>query len=214
MRYSTVLSRLQNLINREITQAELCRILNVKQSTMGNRQNRDSNFSEEEIATLNNYFNIDIYTCNPKCDNPEQSELIEIEHIHINPSCGYGTVVLDEPDITPVKLGKKMIETVLKVSNVNNLKTFTASGDSMEDTIDDGNLLLVDLGRTDFTNGGIFVITINNDWYVKRLRKRLSGELDVISDNTAKYPVETYTSKDNIEIVVKGRVIKNLSKGL
>lgn len=29
MRYSTVLSRLQNLINREITQAELCRILNV-----------------------------------------------------------------------------------------------------------------------------------------------------------------------------------------
>lgn len=52
MRYSTVLIRLQNLINREITQAELCRILNVKQSTMGNRQNRDSNFSEEEIAAL------------------------------------------------------------------------------------------------------------------------------------------------------------------
>ena len=213
MRYSTVLNRLQNLINREITQAELCRILNVKQSTMGNRQNRDSNFSEEEIATLNNYFNIDIYTCNPNCDNPEQSELIEIEHIHINPSCGFGTVVIDEPDITPVKLGKKMIENILRVSSPDNLKTFTASGDSMTDTIDDSNVLLVDMGRTDYQNGGVFLLQKDNDWFVKRLRLRMTGELDIISDNT-KYPIETFKPEDAVNIVVRGRVIKNLSKGL
>ena len=205
MRYSVVLDRLQNLTNRKISQAELCKILNIKQSAMGNRQNRDSNFSDSEISTLEKHYNVIL---------ENDTELIELEHIHINPSCGYGTIVMDEPDITPVKLGKKMIETILKVSDPNNLKTFTASGDSMEDTIDDGNILLVDIGRTDFNNGGIFVITINNDWFVKRLRKRLSGELDIISDNQSKYPIETYKPEDNIEIVVKGRVIKNLSKGL
>ena len=74
-------------------------------------------------------------------------------------------------------------------------------------------MLLVDTGRTDFNNGGIFLLTINNDWFVKRLRKRLSGELDVISDNKV-YPVETFKTDDNIEIVIKGKVIKNLSRGL
>ena len=74
-------------------------------------------------------------------------------------------------------------------------------------------MLLVDTGRTDFANGGIFLRTIDIDWFVKRLRKRLSGELDVISDNT-KYPVETFKPDDDIEIVVKGRVIMNLSRGL
>lgn len=205
MRYSKVLDRLQNLTNRKISQAELCKVLNIKQSAMGNRQNRDSNFSDIEISTLENHYNVIL---------GNDTELIEIEHIHINPSCGHGTIVIDEPDITPVKLGKKMIQTILKVSDPNNLKTFTASGDSMEDTIDDGNILLVDIGRTDFNNGGIFVITINNDWFVKRIRKRLSGELDIISDNSDKYPIETYKPDDNIEIVIKGRVIKNLSKGL
>lgn len=48
---------------------------------------------------------------------------------------------------------------------------------------------------------------------VKRLRKRLSGELDVISDNL-KYPVETFKPDADIEIIVKGRVVKNLSRGL
>ena len=120
---------------------------------------------------------------------------------------------MDEPDVTPVKLGTQMIQTVLKISDPRNLKTFKASGDSMETVIEDGDLLLVDFGRTDFSNGGIFLLTINNDWFIKRLRKRLSGELDVISDNP-KYPVETFKADDNIEIIVKGRVIKNLSRGL
>ena len=171
---------------------------------MGNRQSRDSNFSDLEIKTIEHHYNVIL---------SEQSELIEIEHIHINPSCGFGTVVIDEPDITPVKLGKKMIENILRVSSPDNLKTFTASGDSMTDTIDDSNVLLVDMGRTDYQNGGVFLLQKDNDWFVKRLRLRMTGELDIISDNT-KYPIETCKPSDAVNIVVRGRVIKNLSKGL
>ena len=204
MKYSVLLDRLQNLTKRKISQSELCNILGLKQSAMGNRQSRDSNFSDLEIKTIEHHYNVIL---------SEQSELIEVEHIHINPSCGYGTVVLDEPDITPVKLGKKMIENILRVSSPDNLKTFTASGDSMTDTIDDSNVLLVDMGRTDYQNGGVFLLQKDNDWFVKRLRLRMTGELDIISDNT-KYPIETFKPEDAVNIVVRGRVIKNLSKGL
>ena len=204
MRYSKVIDMLQNLTNRKITQSELCQILNIKQSAMGNRYSRDSHFTDEEIALLEHHYNVMLV---------EGSDCIEVEYIHINPSCGYGTAVIDEPDITPIKLGKKMIETVLRVTDVNNLKIFKASGDSMTDTIDDNDLLLVDMGRTDYTNGGVFLLQKNNDWFIKRLHLKLSGELEVISDNP-KYENETFNPNTNVEIAIRGRIIKNLSKGL
>ncbi len=93
------------------------------------------------------------------------------------------------------------------------MKLFKASGDSMEPVISNNDVLLVDIASTDFNNGGIFLLTINNEWFVKRLRLRITGELDIISENE-KYPVETLQPNSNIEICIKGRVIKNFSRGL
>lgn len=207
MRYLELLKDLQNLTNEKLTDRRMMEAFNLKTpSAITYKKTNNSFVTDDEIEKIERFFNVSF--------SADDADCIEVEHIHINPSCGRGTIVFDEPDITPVKLGKRMLETILKVSDPSNLKTFVASGDSMEDTIDDGNILLVDIGRTDYTNGGIYVITINNDWYVKRIRKRLSGELDIISDNQSKYPIETYKPDDNIEIIIKGRVIKNLSKGL
>lgn len=204
MQYSKVLHDLQNLTNKKITQSELVKVLGISQAAMANRQKRDSRFTTDEIQKLEQHFGVVLL---------ESSDCIEVEYIHINPSCGLGTAVIDEPDITPIKLGKKMIETVLRVTDVNNLKIFKASGDSMTDTIDDNDLLLVDMGRTDYTNGGVFLLQKNNDWFIKRLHLKLSGELEVISDNP-KYEKETFNPNTNVEIAIRGRIIKNLSKGL
>jgi phage repressor protein C with HTH and peptisase S24 domain len=138
---------------------------------------------------------------------------IEIDYIHIAPSCGRGTVVLDDADVTPVRIGKEVIKDIWKVSSPEVLKLFKASGDSMENTIEDGNILLVDTSRTDYHNGGIYVLTINNDWFVKRLRLKINGDLEIISDNP-KYEPEVLRPNTDIEINVVGRVIKNLSRGL
>ncbi len=206
MKYDKLIDRLQKLIGFIPKQSELCKILDYNSSKISARAQRNSDFSDEEVELIEKHYGVSLTGNAP-------DDCIEIDHIHINPSCGRGTAVLDEPEVTPVKLGTQLIQTIFKISDPKNLKTFKASGDSMESIIEDGDLLLVDTGRTDFANGGIFLLTINNDWFVKRLRKRLSGELDVISDNT-KYPVETFKPDDDIEIVVKGRVIMNLSRGL
>lgn len=196
---------LENKVGYKPTYKTLEEITGTSASALSNRFFNDGNIKKEEIEKIEKYFGISLSGNTDDC--------IEIDHIHIDPSCGKGTVVLDEPDITPIKLGTQLIQSVLKISHPQNLKTFKACGDSMETIIEDGDMLLVDTGRTDFNNGGIFLLTINNDWFVKRLRKRLSGELDVISDNV-KYPVETFKPDDDIEIVIKGRVVKNLSRGL
>lgn len=202
MKYSKVLNTLQNLIGFRPKQTDLCEILQIKKAAMSARAARDSEFTEEEVARIEAHYGVEL-----------TSDCVELEYIQINPSCGRGTVVLDEADVTPVKIGREIIRELWKIPQPSDLKLFKASGDSMENIIEDGNILLVDTSRRDFNNGGIFVLTINNDWYVKRLRLRVTGELDIISDNP-KYPMETLKPNSDVEITIVGRVIKNLSRGL
>lgn len=140
-------------------------------------------------------------------------QTVTLNHIGIKPSCGTGTSVYDNAEFIPVTLGVDLIQNVFKVSDPKKLKLFTASGDSMEPTIFDCDLLLVDENRQDYNNGGIFIITINDEWYCKRLRLKLSGDLEIISDNP-KYGIELKHPDDEIEIKIIGKVIRNLSKVL
>lgn len=206
MRYNQLFEDLQKLTGKNITDRVMMQVFGLKSpSTIVYKRTKNVDVTDDEINKIEQYFNVSLKNNSTDC--------ISIDYIHLNPSCGKGTVVLQEPEVTPIKLGTQMIQSVLKITDPKCLKIFKASGDSMETIIEDGDMLLIDTTRLDFTNGGIFLLTINNDWFVKRLRRRLSGELDVISDNS-KYPVETFKPDDNIEIVIKGRVIKNLSRGL
>lgn len=206
MRYNQLFEDLQKLTGKNITDRVMMQVFGLKSpSTIVYKRTKNVDVTDDEINKIEQYFNVSLKNNSTDC--------ISIDYIHLNPSCGKGTVILQEPEVTPIKLGTQMIQSVLKITDPKCLKIFKASGDSMETIIEDGDMLLIDTTRLDFTNGGIFLLTINNDWFVKRLRRRLSGELDVISDNT-KYPVETFNPDDDIEIVIKGRVIKNLSRGL
>lgn len=205
MKTSKLLEKLHEQIGFTPKAKDFMKILDwTREQNLYNRVKRDSEFSDEEIAKIEEFYAIDLTGSTNNC--------VELDYIHIQPSCGHGTVVLDEAEVTPVRIGKEIIKDIWKVE-VHNLKLFKASGDSMEFIISDGDILLVDTSRTDFNNGGIFILTINNDWFVKRLRLRVTGELDIISDN-AKYAVETLKPNSDIEICVHGRVIKNLSRGL
>lgn len=197
---------------QNLSQQKLGDLLNVTKQQISNIESGKSKLTAEQKEILIKNFG-DILQSQMNDSTPDPKDCITVDYIHINPSCGKGTSVYYDTDITPIKLGTQMLQSVLKVSHPQNLKVFKASGDSMVPTIEDSDMLLIDTGRTDYNNGGIFLLTINNDWFIKRLRKRMSGELDIISDNV-KYPVETFQPEQNIEVFIKGRVIKNLSRGL
>lgn len=81
-----------------------------------------------------------------------------------------------------------------------------AQGDSMQPTIPDGSLLVVDPTQTDVRNGHIMVISVGDDLLVKRIRRRLDGLIDLISDNPA-YTPETIGRDTIQQLRVIGRVI-------
>ena len=177
-------------------------------------QIKEKELTKEQIELLERYFEIDL-TDEKLLYGGASTDCVTIQHVHLSPSCGRGTALYHDADITPIKLGTHLIKDVLNVSKPENLKIFKACGDSMSPTIEDGDILLVDIGRSDFNNGGVFLLTINNEWFIKRLRLRISGELEIISENSKKYgEPEILKPNDDVEVIIKGRVIKNLSRTL
>lgn len=81
-----------------------------------------------------------------------------------------------------------------------------AHGDSMMPTIPDGSALIVDQSQTEVRNGSIMVIGVGDDLMVKRVRRRLDGLIDLISDNSA-YAPETLGPDSLRQLRVIGRVV-------
>jgi phage repressor protein C with HTH and peptisase S24 domain len=70
-----------------------------------------------------------------------------------------------------------------------NLLLIEAAGDSMSPTLEDSDLLLVDLGEPRFKHDGVYVLRRNGDLVVKRLQRRPDGKLVIRSDNPAYEPL-------------------------
>jgi transcriptional regulator with XRE-family HTH domain len=91
----------------------------------------------------------------------------------------------------------------LNRTSAKGLTVLEARGDSMEPTIADGGLLLVDEDDRRVVDG-IFAFLLDGDARVKRIRKLTDG-LMLISDNTA-YPPETVLGDELGKLQIIGRV--------
>ena len=87
-----------------------------------------------------------------------------------------------------------------------NLALLTASGDSMDPTIRDGDLLLVDTSARRIEGSRIYVLAIGGALLVKRIQLRLDGSVVVKSDN-AVYETEVVPADQTSALKVIGEVI-------
>jgi transcriptional regulator with XRE-family HTH domain len=132
------------------------------------------------------------------------NDLIRIPRFDIHASAGVGLPVGPEVQLAAVAFDPAFLRERGAVPD--QCSIITASGDSMQPSIPDGSLLVVDHSQTDVRNGHIMVINVGEDLLVKRIRRRLDGLIDLISDNPA-YPPETI-GRDTIEqLRVVGRVV-------
>lgn len=81
-----------------------------------------------------------------------------------------------------------------------------ARGDSMQPTIPDGSILVVDCSQTEVVNGCIYVLNVDDDLLVKRVRRRLDATIEIVSDNSM-YPPESLLSEQLSQLRVVGRVV-------
>ena len=89
--------------------------------------------------------------------------------------------------------------------NPRRAEVLIVAGDSMEPTIRDGDLLLIDRGVDRVIDNGIYVFVLGGMVLVKRVQTRRDGSLVLLSDNQ-RYREEIVPAHDLTDLRVEGRV--------
>lgn len=88
------------------------------------------------------------------------------------------------------------------------LAIIEAVGDSMAPSINDGDLLLVDVGEPPLRGDGIYVIAVDDVLLVKRIAITLGGGLVISSDNPQYHATSQEVDRDSLgEVRIIGRVV-------
>ena len=131
---------------------------------------------------------------------PAADGLVEVARLDIVASAGPGRLVESEAMRRPGTFSPALLRELGVDPQAASI--IRVEGDSMAPLLQHGDEILVDRARRQLTaKGGIFVLRIEGELMVKRLRPAVGG-IEVVSDNPA-YPVQLLRS-DALDVV--GRV--------
>lgn len=122
-------------------------------------------------------------------------------------SMGPGTDIQhDDILVGQIALSEQWVARRLQPTNLNALRFIHAYGDSMSPTFEDGDILLVDTGIKDpRIIDGVYVMAANDRVYIKRVRQRMDGVVEISSDNATVKTVDVLNGDHRIDIL--GRVV-------
>jgi phage repressor protein C with HTH and peptisase S24 domain len=138
------------------------------------------------------------------------TEMVYVPRYDIKASAGGGAFVHDESIVDHLAFKRDWLINTLECKP-DAVCVIQVRGDSMTPTFNDSDLLLLDIRTIDFFSEGVYVIQLKGALLVKRLRFKISGVVDVISDNI-KYGVESLSPDELDRLTIIGRVVWHGSK--
>lgn len=134
----------------------------------------------------------------------DDEDIVSIPMYDASASAGNGIEAFNGDQIVKrIDVKGQWLRTNVNCSSVANLTLITVSGDSMEPTLRDGDIIFVDTGITIFRSDSIYVARINGELFVKRFQKMPNGRMMMISDNQ-RYETFELSPEDDINLI--GRV--------
>lgn len=122
-------------------------------------------------------------------------------------SMGLGTEIQhDDVLVGHIALSEQWVSRRLQPTSPAALRFIHAYGDSMHPTFEDGDVLLVDTGMRDpKAIDGVYVMAANDRVYIKRVRQRMDGVVEISSDNPTVKTVDVLNGDHSIDVL--GRVV-------
>lgn len=193
MRYSVLLSTLQNLINRKVTQNELRNILNMGTGTIGNRATRDSNFTESEIEKIEAFYGVDL----------KSTSDIELNYYpDVYASCGDGLEVLSEAS-EKIKISKQSIS---NYSTHNTYSVVNCKGNSMYPLLTDGDKAIIKHWNGEqILDDRIYLFKYDNQVFIKQLYNNIDQL--IIKSNNPEYPNRILEDEKLKKVIILGQVV-------
>ena len=212
MRYNVLFDRLQNLINKRPSQAEIGQILGLRQTAISGRAARDSNFDDEEIEKIEQHYHIKLISDNTKCDIiPFPGDRIEITYWSELPK------ELKNPKIVSVWFDREIIENAWDMS-AEHLCIVPMVGDKMARywyPIRPNDILIVDTSQDYIMGNGVYFATSrdNTRFWIREMQVLFNNDIEFKgfspSGDTTKVINSEQLKEAGFRII--GKVIKNVS---
>src|SRR5690625_3349560 len=137
----------------------------------------------------------------------QRPQHIRLPILEVSPAAGAGREPVDYPAVidyleVPEAWAKHRLG-----RDLSKYRVLPVSGDSMSPTINDGDLVFVDTSVKAFDAEGIYVIVWHGRILIKRLKASLASQrIEIISDNTSNYGIETVTIEELAQLHICGFV--------
>ena len=132
-------------------------------------------------------------------------EFVLVPRYDVRVSAGHGTLVHSDQVVDHLAFKRDWVVDQLRVKP-EKLALVQIIGDSMEPTLRDGDLALVQVGERRLKDGAAYVIEAAGELRVKRIARRLDGSVLVKSDNP-RYADEEVSAEAAEQLRVLGQVI-------
>lgn len=128
-----------------------------------------------------------------------------IPRLNVQPAAGSGAVVEAEDPVEMLAFRADWLRR--RGIHPQMAHVLTARGDSMEPTIRDGDILLVDTSIDQVRDNAIYVVVYAGRTLVKRVQLRRDGSVVLSSDNKGVFDDEEVPAAEVPELAVAGRVM-------
>lgn len=198
----------ESAIGRKVFDKDVATALNIPQATFATMKKRNSIPYEEilEFCALKK-ISVNWLFFDQAVDmlKAETEKFFQVRYFaDIRASAGGGAYGFDE-DFETITLDEKIMHNMVGMGNTE-LEAIHVDGESMEPTLQDGSIVFVDREQTNINKDGIFIASTTTGLFIKRIRQRADGMVELISDNKMYSP--EVISPDEVSIV--GKVVGNI----
>ncbi|APG24005.1 XRE family transcriptional regulator [Syntrophotalea acetylenica] len=138
-------------------------------------------------------------------DHQAQEGYVMFPRYEIQAGAGPGRLVESEQVVDFVSFKEDWVRSYLRVPR-QKLALLNVKGDSMSPTMNDGDLILIDMRSDRIEDSAIYVIEFDEALLVKRIQRRFDGSVAIKSDNPF-YEPEIIPKERAQSLRIVGRVI-------
>ena len=210
----TIVDKLKDVIaesrlGKKVFDKDVAEALNIPQGTFASMKKRNSIPYEEilEFCALKK-ISVNWLFFDQAVDmlKEETEKFFQVRYFSdIRASAGGGAYGFDEEESEMMSIDKTIMHNMVGMGNTE-LEAIHVDGESMEPTLQDGSIVFVDRTQTNINKDGIFIASTTTGLFIKRIRQRADGMVELISDNKMYSP--ELIAPDEVTIV--GKVVGNI----
>lgn len=167
----------------------------------------------EDANKLADFFGVNVdWLMKGVGDKTSNPDAIILKKVNVQALCGKPDNCLDPRNddelVEMIKAGSKWFFTNFPHYKPEDIQIVTATGDSMEPIISEGDLVFIDIKDQSCNRDGIYFLFLDGQYFIKRVQRSFGQRLILISENQ-KYRDIELSPDAQIEFHTIGRVIKS-----